>query len=236
MKCVQGLQLVCVKDKNTNMYPIPSHKNYFGPIKVSNIIVDSGCQDHLIGVTSMEMLDQIFDQLPRDQYGFTVSKSHGTTGVISIIVGEPLLRTTPIPVKIGEDLFDTANATIGKIRFGISSLHAKAILENEQRIGRFFRNDIAIASLQTLAQLNIPQLPVSLLGNAIADQFDEIKCGDVRFYVKYNLLESTFFSSLPTLSFSMRHALTPDKETREALNAYASDKFPAWSEEAEFDF
>lgn len=59
-----------MKDKDTGMYPIPSHKYYFEPLKVSNIIVDSGCHGHLVAISSMEMLNDIFDLLSEEECNF----------------------------------------------------------------------------------------------------------------------------------------------------------------------
>jgi hypothetical protein len=68
----KGIFFIATRDNDQFMYPIPSHKNYFGELKVSNLIIDSGCSSHLIRSDSMEMLHRVFDQLVKEKYNFGV--------------------------------------------------------------------------------------------------------------------------------------------------------------------
>eukprot|EP01039_Chlorochromonas_danica_P008741 gene8743-9634_t len=231
----KGMVFIAVKDKDTGMYPIPSHRNYFGPVKVSNLIVDSGCQGHLIAISSVEMLDDIFRLLSEDKFEFTICKSIGTAGTTSIIMVQPFERNDHLPIKIAVDLFsDEEVARLPRLRFAISSAQAGEIIKDEKKLNRFLLEGHK-RSLHLHAQATVPQLPISLLGNAIADQVDEIRYSYVRFYVRYKALDDKFFSSLPRLASAIEVTLRPDKETRDSLDVYASE-FAESAGDSEYDF
>jgi hypothetical protein len=74
-----GLVFISLMNKNYR-YFVPSTKNYFGGIKVSKVLCDSGCSSLLLPICSPEELDRIFELHGRT-CTFTISESVGVGGV-----------------------------------------------------------------------------------------------------------------------------------------------------------
>jgi len=74
----EGLVFISLMNKNYR-YFVPSTKNYFGGIKVSKILCDSGCSSLLLPINSPEDLDRIFFLHGRT-CSFSISESVGVGG------------------------------------------------------------------------------------------------------------------------------------------------------------
>jgi hypothetical protein len=171
------------------------------------------------------MLDRVFSQLVTGNYSFEVSRSLGTAGAVYIISAfPPYFPVSEIPVKLAVDVFDDKDiAKLKKLRLSISSEFAAEILKNHDIINRFTDKDKDIPALQFLASQNVPCLKVSLLRNRILDQFDEVKHGLVKYFVKKHELDKDFLTQIDSLSPLIRRKLVPDKETSKALHEYSMD-------------
>jgi hypothetical protein len=73
-----GLIFISLMNKNYR-YFVPSTKNYFGGIKVSKVLCDSGCSSLLLPINSAEELDRIFALHGRN-CSFSISESVGVGG------------------------------------------------------------------------------------------------------------------------------------------------------------
>ena len=73
-----GLIFISLMNKNYR-YFVPSTKNYFGGIKVSKVLCDSGCSSLLLPINSPEELDRIF-ALHGRTCSFSISESVGVGG------------------------------------------------------------------------------------------------------------------------------------------------------------
>ncbi len=214
-----GVYFAAVKDHiNTKLYYVPSHKNYFGPIQISNIICDSGCFHHLLAIPHKE-LPMVFETLSEKEYIFELFTGVGTTRYSRCIIAKPLLHNL-IPVKIGVDRFENVDiAYVNRLRFHLSSEEAMEICATPTMLHRFSKIEQAL--LNQIAISSYPRLPVSLLGNYIADQFEELKCQDIRFYVQYREITKSL-SDFQTLARDIKSVLREqDVESLDALHAYA---------------
>lgn len=214
-----GIHFVAVKDTiNTNVFYIPSHNNYFGPIKISNIICDSGCFHHLLAIPNGD-LDLFFETFPETQYVFEVLTGLGTAALSPCILVKPVDKAQ-FPVRIGVDRFpDSCPAYLPRLRFHLSSEEASEICENQAHLQRF--SSFGQEKLVEVAKDKVKRLPVSLLGNFVADQYDELKCLDVRFYVNFGQLALSF-TQIHKLANNIKEVTrTQDPESFDALHAYA---------------
>ncbi len=233
----ETIKFLTLKDNISGLYCIPSHENWFGPIKVSNLISDPGCKDHLIAISSNEMLEQIFNLFPESEYYFSLSTYVGTAGPAQVLLITNIDKQFTFPVKFGVDLFgEQCTATLNNLRFLLSSGNAQTIISDPLKSDRFVTTDVEI--LYDYANMSVPMLPVSLIGNMLADQFDEIKIGDVRFYLNYQqfMKESGSFQDLPKLAREVSAALTLDTESKAAMLGFAEYTFHKLGLNAEYDF
>jgi len=74
----EGLVFISLMNKNYR-YFVPSTKNYFGGIKVSKVLCDSGCSSLLLPIINREELDNIF-KMHSDTCFFSISESQGVGG------------------------------------------------------------------------------------------------------------------------------------------------------------
>lgn len=179
------------------------------------------------------MLEDVFAKLPADAFSFGLNQSIGTSDKATIIVAEPISVRKEVHVKIGTDRFGDADvARLQRLRFAISSAHARELVNDESKLSRF--PETCHDALRTHAEGNIPELSVSLLGNAFLEKFDEIRYGGVRFFVDYAALEIETLQKLTKLAKLVSETLSLASE---ALDAFASEVMD-WSEgeAVEYDF
>eukprot|EP01031_Cornospumella_fuschlensis_P035511 gene35511-43050_t len=222
----QSIAFATLKDVSSGLYPVPSHKNYFGDIKVSNLISDAGCKGHLIAISSDEMLQEIFEIMPASDFNFSLSPSVGTAGHAEVLHVASVDKQSVFSIKFGIDLFgDKSTATLKNLRFLLSSANAASIIADSTKRARFTAT--AVDKLVVYATRDVPTLPVSLIGNILADQFDEIRIDDVRFYVDFRklLAEPGAMQDLPALAREMSEALRLDAESKAAMAAFAEYSF-----------
>eukprot|EP01031_Cornospumella_fuschlensis_P024636 gene24636-29769_t len=222
----QSIAFATLKEVSSGLYPVPSHKNYFGDLKVPNLISDAGCKGHLIAISSDEMLQEIFEIMPARDFDFSVSPSVGTAGHAEVLHVASVDKQFVFSIKVGIDLFgDKSTATLKSLRFLLSSANAASIITDSTKRARF--TTTAVEKLVVYATRDVPTLPVSLIGNILADQFDEIRINDVRFYVDFRklLAESGVMQDLPALAREISQALRLDAESKAAMAAFAEYSF-----------
>lgn len=236
-----GLHFVALKDGYSGLYAVPSHQNFFGPLCVPNVIIASGCKSLLIAISSSAMLNDIFTSFSDDnKHIFHLSNGVGATGGTLVLNVRFHSAMRQLPVRLGVDRFSTEEvpATIRGLRFFLSSQDAAQILADPAKLSR-----INMASdhtrLESHAQLSVPPLPVTLLGNLVLDQFSEIKHWGVRFFVDLSKLHIDTTGEITNLVHRVTTALQLDQESRAALAKYAdvldlvSDD---WWAESNYDF
>jgi hypothetical protein len=231
-----GILFVCILDQRSGMYPVPSHTNYFGTVKVSNPIIDTGCKTLLISIDSPSMLNQIFNDHPPSDFMFSVGGGVGTGGPMNTMVVRSISPQYKFNITFGVDRFEegTAVAQVPFLRFHLSKEDANGIINDEVKLERFPPADRD--RLEQVIENFVMPMPVTLVGNTILDQFTALSFGGVKLFVDFKLVESSTFATLPQLVNEITSSLRLDGESREALDAYADYTDLCGYSDPEFDF
>jgi len=230
-----GVKFVCKLDTATGMYLLPSHKNYFGGVRVSNIIADPVCAALLLAVADVQDLCKVFTNYPLKEYIFKIAPSVGSSGVAQVLVVRPRSDMRTFRVCLAIDRFDdNATCLIKLLRFQLTSQDCAFIASVPEYLNRFVPSDQEKITAQSKG--NIPRLPVSLLGNHVLNNFEWFKSQDILFLGDITELPDNFLATLPELATAVSNAIgAPDPESREHLDMMR-DYMPGINEEMFYDF
>jgi len=114
-----GLVFISMMNKNYR-YFVPSTKNYFGGIKVSKVLCDSGCSSLLLPIQSSEDLDRIF-RLHGSTCTFSISESMGVGGTTLCLMVKSRGLSANMDVKLCCDVLGGGTIiTVDYLRFSLS--------------------------------------------------------------------------------------------------------------------
>lgn len=116
----EGLVFISLMNKNYR-YFVPSTKNYFGGIKVSKVLCDSGCSSLLLPICSPDELDRIFELHGRT-CTFTISESVGVGGVTLCLMVKSRGLSANMEVQLCCDVLGKNNSImVDYLRFSLCS-------------------------------------------------------------------------------------------------------------------
>eukprot|EP01032_Pedospumella_encystans_P020980 gene20980-23818_t len=185
--------------EETGQYYIPSHNNYVGETKLSNVIIRSGCSTNLFALDSNISLASVFDSYPCNDFSYSLEPNAGTNGGGLVLLIRGLASDHNFPVRIAVDVFD-------------------------DYLEFFVARDRVLLKKLAAGTSPVPRMPLSLFGNVILDCFDIIKVGSsipVTFFVNYGALSADTLRDLQRLAIDVHSVLGKmDQETVNALHKY----------------
>jgi hypothetical protein len=230
-----GLAFLALKNEH-ELFAIPSSKNFVGGIQFRNVIVDGGCAKMLLKISNTGTLAQIVELFgDPSRYTISIRRSVGANGNGSALVITCVDERETFRMLVGADLFgDASSCDVRLMRFQLSSEHAAYILSQPSLSSAFSASDRA--HLEDYRTKNIPEIPVSLLGNAVCDLFTEVKRGTVRYFFVSSQCSALNLLDLGRLSSQVRDRL--DEPTKQAIAMLEFDLADGWgsAEGADYDF
>ncbi len=198
---------------------IPSTKNYFGGIKVSRVLCDSGCSSLLIPIESSESLAFIFNIFsnPR-KYEMTISQSRGVGGQSLTLIVKYHTNKERFAIKLAEDILGkgVSRVDVDYLRFALSTEDISEILAKKQYASRFTNPHQLL--LNQYKCIDFPRRTHVLLGQLVLRRFSAMKHKDCEIY--FNAAEFPFPAALGDLE-EMIWNLT--KDVKEALPHHFND-------------
>jgi hypothetical protein len=178
-------RFIAVKN-SSNLYIVPSTKNYFGKLKAGKAIVDCGCSSNLICIQKNE-IHHIFEDHYKG-YDFSLGIGLGTNGKCTVLLIKPIFGTGTFPVNLL--CLDRYAQTVGEIchvqqlRLHLCAEDAEIIIKTQKYHDLFNNNDKLL--LQEAVKYNAPRLAITLIGNKVLDSFTSIRVGDVMYFMDPN--------------------------------------------------
>jgi hypothetical protein len=210
-------RFIAVKN-SSNLYIVPSTKNYFGKIKAGKAIVDCGCSTILISIQKNE-IHRIFEEHYNKGYGFSLGIGLGTNGKCTVLLIKPMkgfdrFGTGTFPVNL---FLDRYAQTVGEIchvqqlRLHLCAEDAEVIIKTQKYHDLFNDNDKLL--LQESVKYNTPRLAITLIGNKVLDSFTSIRVGDVMYFMDPNdQFYPTFLKKLEKKSIDIIEHLNSNEQ------------------------
>jgi hypothetical protein len=158
---------------------VPSTKNFFGGIQVTELKCDSGCNSMLLPITTIH---EIFKKFPCKEYRFQITHGNGTAGktLALIVVHKDVSKS--FNLEIEKDLIlNPIVLNYKKLRFAICDQDKNDILKSEIFKGFFTKE--SIKKLNELDIVNQSRRHHGLLGQSILSQMASLKYCECELYV-----------------------------------------------------
>ncbi len=162
--------------KNTkSRYFVTSKKNYFGGFQIENIMIDSGCNTHLLPLAEGD-LDKLAKLFPNEKFLWTIRMSP-TVHSCALTLVIKAAGGHPFPVILDEDNFK-ANFGIPHLRFHLCSEDQKILLSDlvlNTNNELFLDEDAKDILRQVPPEANLKRRKHALLGQHILSSFASIQ-------------------------------------------------------------
>lgn len=175
----------------SNREVVPSHNNYFGKLKISVVVVDSGCTSLLLPIEDKWALDTIFSCYSKTKYEYRVGTSSGVSGHVTLTL---IVRSTPFnkfSVVLCKDLIENPiPVAINKLMFTLCYEDVDEICK--KRIDSFATSYDDVLLMEKWLKNTVtaqggkgtlPRRKHALLGQSFCKDLCAIKCRDVTHYV-----------------------------------------------------
>jgi hypothetical protein len=167
---------------------IPSTKNFFGGLKVSELKCDSGCNSMLLPISS---LTELVNTFPTDRYFYSVTRGNSTAGRTLSLCVSPWDSIALFTIRIADDLLNAQNMQKqSTLRFALCEEDKRHILQNPNLLR------LTADSVQILGSTDIcmqTRRSHGLLGQSVLANLASIKFRGCELYVNpfcYKLPES----------------------------------------------
>ena len=220
-----GLCFISYMNRRKRFF-LPSTKNFFGDIKVSRVLTDTGCSRLLLPLESADHLFRIL-QSHHETCDFIISFSSNAGGQSPILLFQPKSVTLKFSVHVCADIISSdIRPEVDNLRF---SLCAEDVEEIKGGSRRFFID----AEVKKLESVVVPskRRGHALLGQSILYNFYVMKYRKMEMYVDPEkfVLPSTF-NELNNMTSSIEGQLQPSRpddfdDWEDDDNAYEDDEY-----------
>jgi hypothetical protein len=221
----EGLCFISFMNKRKRFF-LPSTKNYFGDIKVSRVLTDTGCTSLLLPLESTGQLFRLLES-HHEICDFIISFSRNAGGQSPVLLFQPKSVTLKFSVHVCTDIMPgDIKPEVDNLRF---SLCAEDVDEINGGSRRFFI-DAEVKKLEGVV-VTSKRREHALLGQSILYNFYVMKYRKIELYVdpvKF-VLPSTF-DELNNMTSSIESQLQPLKpddfdDWEDNDNAYEDDEY-----------
>ena len=165
-----GIAFFSLMNRKKHLF-IPSTKNYFGGVKISELKCDSGCNSMLLPLTSFQ---EIFSKFPQTDYRFGIRGGEGTAGKTLALSIEHRGVGKSFSVEIAKDLMQNPiNLTTSRLRFSLCEEDKNCILSTEKFKEVFVPVDLK--KLQETCISTQARRHHGLIGQMILEKFASLK-------------------------------------------------------------
>lgn len=162
--------LAVFKMNKKQRFFLPSTQNFFGPVQVEQVMVDSGCNSILLPLQQGK-LQETLDAFPEDK-GFNCyfGISHGVSGQSAVLRIKARNPSEPILIKLAKDLFPNVEFKVKHLRFHLVQEDIESLRADSRMLARFEQEDRK--AIQESKATNTERRKHALIGQSIMQQDD----------------------------------------------------------------
>lgn len=212
----KGLKFFALTNRRGRVF-IPSTKNYFGAIKVSKVLCNSGCSTLLIPIESPEVLAQIFAEYHDiSVFRYEIVQSHGVGGN-SLCMKISKFDSGTFNLELGKDILGT-QFQLAYLRFSLCGEDIKLIVEK-------YLDKFLVGSQKKLGDslsVTTPRRSHALLGQHILMNVSSIKHRNCEIF--FNAMEFSFPANVYELE-NLISLVSTSAELPDKFNDWGDDDF-----------
>ena len=205
---------------------LPSRKNYFGGIKVSRVLTDTGCSSLLLPLESTGQLILLL-QSHHETCDFLISSSRNAGGQSPVLLFQPKSATVKFSVNVCTDIMPgEIKPEVDNLRFSLCAADVDEIKGDSRR----FFIDAEVKKLEGVVAPS-KRRAHALLGQSILYNFYVMKYRKIELYTDPgNFVLPTSFDELNNMISSIESQLKPLKpddfdDWEDDDNAFEDDEY-----------
>lgn len=212
-----GLMFITKTNNNKSSF-IPSHKNYFGGMKISEIKVDTGCSSLMLYFEDAQTVHNILTLFPKDENGFSISESASHIGVAPVLIIQPINKT--FDASLCQDLIPNQKPIqLNILRFGLCTEDMELLTSNPQLATVLDRLEQKTLRKFLAGGHKLARRTYALLGQTILGAFSCVRHSEIGFYVNSREHQLGDWNSIAKDEFAIKKHLSRIAEPFSSFDA-----------------